>query len=89
MTTPEVQNVSIGQILNKKHNKGKQNHKFTSEKKLAELWDCHRTTVSRILDKKGIRPYYLGPKKRGLKRYALLDIEVFVDESKAPNTSQG
>ena len=89
MTTPEVQNVSIGQMRNRKHNKSKQNRKFISEKNLAELWDCHRSTVSRILNKKGIRPYYLGPKKRGLKRYALSDIEVFVDESKAPNTSQG
>ena len=84
-----VKNVSIGLMLNNKHDKNKQNRKFISEKKLAELWDCHRSTVSRILNNKGIRPYYLGPKNRGLKRYALSDIEVFVDESKAPNTRKG
>lgn len=84
MTTSEIQNVSTSQMRNEKHNSHQGHHKFISEKRLAELWDCHRSTVSRILHEKGIRPYYFGPKKRGLKRYALSDIEVFVDESKAP-----
>lgn len=81
--------MSIGQMLNEKDNKRRKDRKFVSEKKLAELWDCHRSTVCRILSKKGIRPYCLGPKKRGLKRYALSDIEGFLNESKAPNTSKG
>gem|GEM_PF-7006398 len=76
-------------MFNKKHKKSKRTREFISEKKLAELWDCHRSTVSRILTEKGVKPYYLGPHKRGLKRYALSDIEVFVDESKAPNTLEG
>ena len=59
-------------------------HKFISEEKLAELWDCHVSTVSRILNEKGNRPYYFGPKKRGLKRYAVSDIAIFIDQSKAP-----
>ena len=84
MTISEIWNVSTGQMHNRKHNTRNGNHKFRSEKRLAELWDCHRSTVSRILNKKGIRPYYFGPKKGGLKRYALSDIEMFVDESKAP-----
>ena len=67
-----------------KHSERGRGRKFVSEKKLAELWDCHRSTVSRILNEKGIRPYYFGPRKGGLKRYALSDIEMFVDESKAP-----
>jgi len=75
--------VSIGQMHNQKRNKHR-DQKFISEKKLAELWDCHRSTVSRILNEKGIRPYYFGSKKRGLKRYAVSDIEMFVDQSKAP-----
>jgi hypothetical protein len=81
--------VSIFQMLNKEYKHRKKNRKFISEKKLAELWDCHRSTVGRILSEKGIRPYYLGPTKRGLKRYALSDIEVFLNDSKAPNTSEG
>jgi hypothetical protein len=89
MTIQGSRNASTGQMKNSKHNNRKQSRKFISEKKLAELWDCHRTTVSRILSKRGVRPYYLGPEKKGLKRYALSDIEIFVDESKAPNTGEG
>jgi len=67
-----------------KHSGFGQGQKFISEKKLAELWDCHRSTVSRILDERGIKPYYFGPGKKGLKRYALSDIELFVNESRSP-----
>lgn len=66
------------------NNNEERNHRFISEKKLADLWDCHRSTVSRILSRSGIRPYYFGPKRNGLKRYCVSDIETFVKESKAP-----
>jgi len=60
------------------------NRRFVSEKKLADLWNCHRSTVSRILKRSGIQPYYFGPDRNGLKRYSVSDIETFINESKAP-----
>ena len=48
------------------------------------MWDCHRSTIGRILEESGIRPYYFGKTKNGMKRYALSDIEEFIDKSKSP-----
>lgn len=55
-----------------------------SEKTLAKQWDCHRTTVARLLRRVGIRPYYMGDSKNGLKRYALHEIQTFLEESQVP-----
>jgi DNA-binding transcriptional MocR family regulator len=62
----------------------KKGQKFISERTLSEMWDCHRSTIGRILEESGIRPYYFGKTKNGLKRYALSDVEAFIDKSRSP-----
>ena len=58
------------------------NNKFISEETLAEQWDCHRATVSRTLEKAGIKPYFLGKEKKGLKRYLVEDVERYIKQCK-------
>jgi hypothetical protein len=50
---------------------------------LEALWHCHRTTVKRRLDAAGVRPYILNPARTGLLRYAIRDIQVFVERCRA------
>jgi len=52
---------------------------FVSLKTLAEQWDCARTTVSRMLEKAGVKPYYLSNGMRGVKRYLKADIDRFLE----------
>jgi len=51
---------------------------FVSVKSLAVNWDCSRTTVSRILEEAGVRPYYFGSGPKGAKRYLKTDVERFL-----------
>jgi len=41
---------------------------FVSVKTLARLWDCSRTTVSRLLERAGVPAYYFGRGRNGSKR---------------------
>ena len=60
--------------------KPKHNAKFVSVKTLAELWDCSRTTVSRLLDEAGVEAFYFGTGRNGSRRYLKTDIDRFLEE---------
>lgn len=64
---------SSGQSATLKHTAG-----FVSVKTLAESWDCSRTTVSRVLDKAGVRAFYFGSGPNGSKRYLRGDVDRFL-----------
>ena len=55
-----------------------------STRELAEQWRCYPSTVSRVLEKAGIRPYFLGSGKNGMKRYRKDEVEVFMARRRAP-----
>ena len=61
-------------------NKPKHNARFVSVKTLAELWDCSRTTVSRLLDEAGVEAFYFGKGRNGSRRYLKADIDRFLEE---------
>lgn len=61
-------------------NKPKHNARFVSVKTLAELWDCSRTTVSRLLDEAGVEALYFGKGRNGSRRYLKADIDRFLEE---------
>ena len=56
----------------------KHDARFVSVKTLADLWDCSRTSVSRVVEEAGIRPYYFGGGRNGSKRYLKADIDQFL-----------
>ena len=60
--------------------KPKHKAKFVSVKTLAELWDCSRTTVSRLLDEAGVEAFYFGKGRNGSRRYLKADIDRFLEE---------
>jgi hypothetical protein len=51
---------------------------FVSLKTLAKQWDCSRTTVTRLLEQAGVKAYYFGCGRTGLKRYLKHDIDSFL-----------
>ena len=51
---------------------------LVSVKTLAELWDCSRTTVSRLLEEAGVEAYFLGHGRNGAKRYLKRDVDAFL-----------
>jgi len=62
------------------NDKPKHNTRFVSVKTLAELWDCSRTTVCRILDEAGVEPFYFGSGRNGARRYRKADVDRFLQE---------
>jgi Helix-turn-helix domain len=54
--------------------------RFMSVKTLAELWDCSRTTVSRLLDAAGVPAFYFGHGRSGSKRYKKDDIDRYLQK---------
>ncbi len=58
--------------------------KLASAHELAERWQCYPSTVSRLLKKAGIRPYFLGSGKNGMKRYRLDEVETYMARRRAP-----
>jgi len=52
--------------------------RFVSAKTLAELWDCSKTTVSRLLEQASVRAYYFGKGRNGSKRYLKEDVDRFL-----------
>jgi len=54
--------------------------RFVSIKTLARLWDCSRTTVSRLLDQAGVRAYYFGRGRNGSKRYLKEDVDRYLQQ---------
>ena len=58
--------------------------KLTSARDLASRWRCHRSTVARILESAGIRPYYLGQGKKGVKRYRQDEVDEFMKGCRSP-----
>jgi len=52
--------------------------RFVSVKTLAELWDCSKTTVSRLLKQPGVPAYYFGSGRNGSKRYLKEDVDRFL-----------
>lgn len=55
------------------------NPQFVSVRTLARLWDCSRTTVSRLLERAGVRAYHFGRGRNGSKRYRQDDIERYLE----------
>jgi len=53
---------------------------FVSVKTLARLWDCSRTTVSRLLEGAGVPAYYFWRGRNGSKRYRKADIDRYLSE---------
>jgi hypothetical protein len=58
----------------------KHSDQFVSVKTLAKLWECSRTTVSRLLEKAGVPAYYFGRGRNGSKRYLKDDIDRFLNQ---------
>jgi len=54
--------------------------RFVSVKTLASLWDGSRTTVSRLLERAGVRAYYFGRGRNGSKRYRKADIDLYLKQ---------
>lgn len=54
--------------------------RFISIKTLARLWDCSRTTVSRLLDEAGVKAYYFGRGRNGSKRYLKEDVDRYLQQ---------
>lgn len=52
---------------------------FVSVRRLARMWDCSRTTVSRLLERAGVRAYHFGRGRNGSKRYRQDDIERYLE----------
>jgi DNA-binding transcriptional regulator YhcF (GntR family) len=60
---------------------------LVSARDLASRWRCHRATVSRILERAGIRPYCLGRLGRygaRVKRYRQDEVDAFMAARRAP-----
>ena len=62
----------------------KSSTRFVSVKTLAEQWDCSRTTVSRLLEQAGVRPFYFGVGRNGSKRYLKEDVDRFLQSVERP-----
>lgn len=57
---------------------------LVSIRELAMRWQCYPSTVSRLLTKAQIRPYFLGSGKNGMKRYPLDEVEAYMASRRAP-----
>lgn len=62
----------------KSENQHPADQRFVSIKTLAGLWDCSRTTVSRLLDRAGVPACYFGRGRNGSKRYRKADIDRYL-----------
>ena len=71
------------QIKTPRGSKPPERPQLISEKRLAQQWDCHRSTVARLLERAGVRPYYMGYGRNGLKRYSLHEVQAFVEQTRA------
>lgn len=50
---------------------------YVSPRRLAERWDCSRTTAQRIANRAGITRVFLGEGRNGTVRYRLDEIEAY------------
>lgn len=55
---------------------------FISLKALARRWDCSRSTVRRILQRAGVRAYFLNDSRNGTLRYRYCEVLEYEGKSK-------
>ncbi len=56
---------------------------YVAPRRLAERWDCSRTTAQRIADRAGITKVYLGEGRNGTVRYRLDEIQAYEEARRA------
>ncbi len=53
--------------------------RLVSAKTLSKEWDCAVSTVHRLLERAGVKPYYLHDGRNGTKRYRREDVNGFLN----------
>lgn len=50
---------------------------FISPNELAQRWDCSRSTVDRVAQRRGFKKVYLGEGRNGIVRYIRKEVEAY------------
>ena len=53
-------------------------HELVSARTLAQEWDCSSRTVHRLLERAGVRPYYLHDARNGTKRFKREEVSAYL-----------
>ncbi len=59
---------------------------LVGEARIAERWNCSRSTVRRILDAAGVPVFFLSGRERGIKRYSLSDVKRVEESARSDRT---